>query len=72
VLFESPITRRAGGLDFSAIGGEKQRHGSALIGAGASGCTAPGLETPHNFYPFPKKFLKIPKQTGESGLGGTK
>jgi len=30
---ESPITRIAGGLDFSAIGGEIQRHGSALIGA---------------------------------------
>jgi hypothetical protein len=30
---ESPITRRAGGLDFSAIGGKIQRHASALIGA---------------------------------------
>jgi hypothetical protein len=30
---ESPITRIAGGLDFSAIGGEIQWHGSALIGA---------------------------------------
>jgi hypothetical protein len=33
-LPESPTTRRAGGLDFSAIGGKKQRHDSALIGAG--------------------------------------
>ncbi len=33
-MFESPTTRGAGGLDFSAIGGKKQRHGSALIGAG--------------------------------------
>jgi hypothetical protein len=31
--FESPPTRGTGGLDFSAIGGKKQRHGSALIGA---------------------------------------
>jgi hypothetical protein len=34
-------------LDFSAIGGKKQRHGSALIGAGGSGCKAPGLKTPN-------------------------
>jgi hypothetical protein len=34
-LKESPTTRGAGGLDFSAIGGKIQRHGSALIGAGA-------------------------------------
>jgi hypothetical protein len=27
-------------LDFSAIGGKKQRHGSALIGAGGTGCTS--------------------------------
>ena len=33
---ESPTTRGAGGLDFSAIGGKKQRHGSALIGAGGT------------------------------------
>jgi hypothetical protein len=33
---ESPTTRRAGGLDFSAIGGKKQWHGSALIGVRAS------------------------------------
>jgi hypothetical protein len=37
---ESPTTRGAGGLDFSAIGGKKQRHSSALIGAGVTGCTA--------------------------------
>ncbi len=33
---ESPPARGAGGLDFSAIGGEKQRHGSALTGAGVT------------------------------------
>jgi hypothetical protein len=44
---ESPTTRRAGGLDFSAPGGKKQRHGSALIGAGVIGCEAPGLKTPN-------------------------
>jgi hypothetical protein len=32
-FIESATTRRAGGLDFSAIGGKKQRHDSALIGA---------------------------------------
>jgi hypothetical protein len=37
---ESPTTRGAGGLDFSAIGGKKQRRGSALIGA--------GLKTPNH------------------------
>jgi len=36
LCFESPTTRRAGGLDFSAIGGKRQRHGSALIGAGVT------------------------------------
>jgi len=44
---ESPTTRRAGGLDFSAIGGKKQRHASALIGAGGTGCKAPGLKIPN-------------------------
>jgi len=34
-------------LDFSATGGKKQRHGSALIGAGVTGRTVPGLETPN-------------------------
>jgi len=33
-------------LDFTAIGGKKQRHGSALISAGVTGCKAPGLKTP--------------------------
>jgi hypothetical protein len=36
-------------LDFSAIGGKIQKHGSALsalIGAGGTGCEAPGLENP--------------------------
>jgi len=33
IFFESPTTRGAGGLDFSTIGGKKQRHGSSLIGA---------------------------------------
>jgi len=45
---ESPTTRRAGGLDFSAIGGKIQRHGSALIGAGVTGCKAPGLKSPND------------------------
>jgi len=40
-------------LDFSAIGGKRQRHGSALIGAGVTGCKAPGLKTPnYNFSAF--------------------
>jgi hypothetical protein len=47
-MFESPTTRRAGGLDFSAIGGKKQRHTSALIDAGVTGCKAPGLKTPNH------------------------
>jgi hypothetical protein len=56
---ESPTTRGAGGLDFSAIGGEKQRHGSAVIGAGGTGCKAPGLKTP-NHKPAPSiKTLKF-------------
>ncbi|MGD9228293.1 MAG: hypothetical protein PVF26_17420, partial [Desulfobacterales bacterium] len=42
-----PTTRGAGGLDFTAIGGKIQRHGSALIGAGGTGCKAPGLKTPN-------------------------
>ncbi len=33
---ESPTTRKAGGLDFSAIGRKKQRHASALIDAGVT------------------------------------
>jgi integration host factor subunit alpha len=32
-------------LDFSVTGGKKQRHGSALIGAGVTGCRAPDLKT---------------------------
>jgi len=47
----SPTTRRAGGLDFSAIGGKVQRHGSALIGAGGTGCKVPpwrDLKTPNH------------------------
>jgi hypothetical protein len=31
---------------FFAYGGKKQKHGSALIGAGVTGCKAPGLKTP--------------------------
>ena len=46
-LAESPTTRGAGGLDFAAISGKIQRHGSALIGAGGTGCKAPGLKTPN-------------------------
>jgi len=48
-VLESPTTRGAGGLDFSALGGKKQRHGSALIGAGVTGCKAPGLKTPNRY-----------------------
>jgi len=44
---EPPTNRRAVGLDFTAIGGKIQRHGSALIGAGETGCKAPGLKTPN-------------------------
>jgi hypothetical protein len=33
-------------LGFSAIGGKKQSHSSDLIGAGVTGCQAPGLKTP--------------------------
>jgi len=50
-LQESPTTRRVGGLDFSAIGGKNQRHGSALVGAGGTGCKAPGLKTPNILVP---------------------
>jgi len=32
----SPATCRARGLDFSALGGKRQRHSSALIGAGVT------------------------------------
>jgi len=46
-LVESPTTRRAGGLFFPALCGKKQRHDSALIGAGVTGRTAPGLKTPN-------------------------
>jgi hypothetical protein len=47
---ESPTTRGVGGLDFAAIGGKIQRHGSASIGAGGTGCKAPGLKTPNYLY----------------------
>ena len=33
IFTESTTTRKAGGLDFSAIGEKIQRHGRALIGA---------------------------------------
>jgi hypothetical protein len=33
---------------FFAYGGKKQRQGSALIGAGVTGCFAPGLKTPND------------------------
>jgi len=49
-MMESPTTRREGGLDFSAIGGKIQKHDSALIGAGGTGCKAPGLKTPNFLY----------------------
>jgi hypothetical protein len=35
-MMESPTTRKAGDLDFSAIGVKIQKHGSALIGAGGT------------------------------------
>jgi len=41
IFIESPTTRGAVGLDFSATGGKKQRRGSALIGAGVTGGKAP-------------------------------
>jgi hypothetical protein len=44
---EPPTTRAAGGLDFSAYGGKKQRYGSSLFGAGVTGGKAPGLKTPN-------------------------
>jgi hypothetical protein len=47
---ESPTTRGVGGLDFAAIGGKIQRHGSASIGAGGIGGKAPGLKTPNYLY----------------------
>jgi hypothetical protein len=37
-------------LDFLAIGGKKQRHGCALIGAGVTGFKALGLKTPNSQY----------------------
>jgi hypothetical protein len=49
-MMESPTTRKAGGLDFSAIRGKIQKHGSALIGAGGTGCKAPGLKAPNFLY----------------------
>jgi len=44
---EPPTTRRTSGLDFSARGGKRQRHGSALIGAGETGSKTPALKTPN-------------------------
>ncbi|MGD8881433.1 MAG: hypothetical protein PVI82_06075 [Desulfobacterales bacterium] len=41
---ESPTTRGAGGLDFTAIGGKIQRHGSALIGE--NNAVEPGAKHP--------------------------
>jgi hypothetical protein len=40
LFIESPTTRGAGGWDFFAIGGKKQRRDSALIGAGVTGSKA--------------------------------
>jgi len=48
IISGTPATHRASGLDFSAIGGKIQRHGSALIGAGVTGCNALGLKTPND------------------------
>lgn len=44
---QSPTNRRAVGLDFSALGGKKQRHGSVPIGADVTGFEAPGMKTPN-------------------------
>ncbi len=40
---QSTTTRRAGGLNFSAESGERQKHLGAFIGALATGGKAPGL-----------------------------
>jgi len=44
---ESTTTGNAGGVDFTAIGGKRQRHRSAPIGAGGTGCKAPGFKKPN-------------------------
>jgi hypothetical protein len=46
IMFRVTDQPQSGWLVFSAYGGKKQRHGSALIGAGVIGCKAPGLKTP--------------------------
>jgi hypothetical protein len=60
---ESPTTPGAGGLYFFPTGRKIQRRGSALIGAGVTGCSAPGLKTPNRYQPtghqFPKKMLSF-------------
>ena len=40
---QSTTTRIAGGLNFSAKSGERQKHPGALIGVLATGCKAPGF-----------------------------
>jgi hypothetical protein len=62
---ESPTTRRAGGLDFSAVSGKRQRHDSALIGAGVTVCKARGLKTPN-------KNLKINTNSYNNGASEVK
>ena len=43
---ESTTSRKAGGLDFTAISGKRQGREVPLIVAGETGCFAPGLENP--------------------------
>ena len=39
-------------------GGKMQRHASALIGSGGTGCRAPGLRTPNQNY-FKENFILV-------------
>ena len=54
----------AGGLDYSALGGKKQKHGSASIGAGVNGCKAPGLKTPNHKNAESDRY-RIPKMSSQ-------
>jgi hypothetical protein len=47
-MFRVTDHTRSGWLGFYRLGGKKQRHGSALISAGVTGCFAPGLKTPND------------------------
>ncbi len=48
IMFRVTGHTQSGWLGFFR-GGKKQRHGSALIGAGVTGCKAPGLKTPNRY-----------------------